>query len=100
VKRVVYHRLAATEHIKSARFYERRRIALGDEFIAEVDAAILRIQRQPELGPVGKYDERSRRVRRFPFRIVYEIQPDRIWIVAVAHLSRRPGYWIRRTTIP
>jgi hypothetical protein len=38
----------------------------------------------------------SLRTRRFPFRVVYELQPDRIWIVAVAHLSRRPGYWTRR----
>ena len=27
---------------------------------------------------------------------IYEDQPDRIWIVAVAHLSRRPGYWAQR----
>ena len=100
MKRVVYHCLAAKEHIKSAVFYEKRRLALGDEFISEIAATILRIQRQPELGRVGKHGERGRRVKRFPFRIVYEIQPDRIWIVAVAHLSRRPGYWLRRVNRP
>jgi mRNA-degrading endonuclease RelE of RelBE toxin-antitoxin system len=36
------------------------------------------------------------KVRRYPFRIIYLIQVDRIWIVAVAHLSRRPGYWSDR----
>ena len=30
------------------------------------------------------------------FYVVYDAQPDRICIVAVAHLSRRPGYWARR----
>jgi len=54
------------------------------------------IQKQPELGRRGPLDTLSFRTRRFPFRIVYELQPDRIWIVAVAHLSRRPGYWARR----
>jgi hypothetical protein len=28
--------------------------------------------------------------------MVYVLQPDRVWIVAVAHLSRKPGYWARR----
>lgn len=100
MKRVVYHRLAAREHVKSAVFYEKRRLALGDEFISEIDATVLRIQRQPEWGRIGKHGERGRRVKHFPFRIIYEIQIDRIWIVAVAHLSRRPGYWLRRINKP
>lgn len=29
----------------------------------------------------------------FPFAIVYIEEPDRIWIVAVMHFKRRPGYW-------
>ena len=96
MKRVVYHRLAAAELIKSARFYERRRPDFGDRFLLAVEAVQKLIQKQPELGRRGPLDTLSFRTQRFPFRIVYELQPDRIWIVAVAHLSRRPGYWARR----
>ena len=54
------------------------------------------IRSQPQRGRRGLLGTLSFRTRRFPFRIVYELQPNRIWIVAVAHLSRRPGYWARR----
>ena len=96
MKRVAYHRLAAAELIESARFYDQRRPGLGDEFLSAVEAVQDLIRAQPQLGRRGFLDTFSFRTRRFPFRIVYELQPNRIWIVAVAHLSRRPGYWARR----
>ena len=96
MKPVAYHRLAASELIKSAKFYERRNPALGEAFLSVVEATLPKIQRNPELGKPGRFGTRSWRTKRFPFRIVYLEQPDRFWIVAVAHMSRRPGYWIRR----
>jgi len=36
-------------------------------------------------------------VRRFPFGILYRIEPEQIVVVAVMHLRRRPGYWRDRT---
>ena len=65
-------------------------------FCPAVDAVQELIRAQPQLGRRGLLDTFSFRTKRFPFRIVYELQPDRIWIMAVAHLSRRPGYWARR----
>jgi plasmid stabilization system protein ParE len=37
-------------------------------------------------------------VRGFPYQIVYGHLPDGLWVFAVAHLHRRPGYW--RTRLP
>jgi hypothetical protein len=96
MKRVVYHRLAAKELVESALFYDQRRVGLGDAFLTEVEGVLALIRGHPELGQPGIHRTRSFPTRRFPFRMVYEIQPDRIWIVAVAHLNRRPGYWGRR----
>src|SRR5260370_35865623 len=96
MKPVVYHRLAASELIKSAKFSERRSPTLGDAFLSAADATLPKIQRNPELGKPGKLGTRSWKTKRFPFRIVYLEQPDRFWIVAIAHLCRRPNYWIRR----
>jgi len=39
---------------------------------------------------------RRRLIRRFPFGILYRIEPEEIVIVAVAHLLRKPGYWRKR----
>lgn len=96
MKRVAYHRLAARELINSAADYEAARPLLGERFLDVVDMTTLLIQRHPALGTPGRAGTRSRATRRFPYRVVYLEQPDRIWIVAIAHQSRRPGYWLRR----
>jgi hypothetical protein len=36
-------------------------------------------------------------VRRFPYAVVYDVLPDAVIIIAVAHQRRKPGYWIRRS---
>jgi hypothetical protein len=33
---------------------------------------------------------------RFPFAVPYQIKREEIVILALAHTSRRPGYWSRR----
>lgn len=43
----------------------------------------------------------SRRVRRFilsgyPYDLVYSVQAEEIVILAIAHHSRQPGYWLDR----
>src|SRR6266550_2371796 len=96
MKPVAYHRLAASELIKSAKFYDRRNPTLGEEFLCVVEAILPKIQRHPELGRIGRLGTRSWKTKRFPFRIVYLEQADRFWILAVANLSRRPDYWTRR----
>jgi hypothetical protein len=47
----------------------------------------------PELGQ--RFTRRVRRflVRRFPFGVLYQVADDEVFIVAVAHLRRRPSYW-------
>jgi hypothetical protein len=33
---------------------------------------------------------------RFPFAIGYVVEGETITVLAVTHLRRRPGYWLRR----
>jgi toxin ParE1/3/4 len=35
-------------------------------------------------------------LNRFPFALIYRIERDEVQILAVAHHSRRPGYWRER----
>src|SRR5258707_506276 len=96
MKPVIFHRLAESELLKSAKFYDRRVPGLGQDFLFSVENNFPLIQRNPEIGKPGKLGSRSWKVKRFPFRIVYFDQPDRFWVIAVAHLSRRPDFWVRR----
>lgn len=49
-------------------------------------------------GPVrsSKVDLRRFVLHRFPYVIVYLVDPGEIVVLAVAHTRRRPGYWRRR----
>ena len=87
---------AEQELFDSARFYERKRPGLGRDFLAEVRAAVARIEQHPESAPSVLANARAVRIRRFPFDVVYRLQGEQLIIVAVTHQSRRPGYWKNR----
>ena len=82
---------AQDEFHEAVAYYNKHRIGLGDEFAEEVYRTIGRILRHPATW--AKFSRRSRRCRtkRFPYAVIYQIKADRILIVAVMHLSRRPG---------
>ena len=94
--KVIFHPEASEEKLESARFYEARSEGLGWDFLAAVEETTRRIEQFPEAGPIDRASIRRRIVPGFPFTILYEVQSDRIFIAAVAHQHRRPGYWRKR----
>ena len=94
--KAIFHPEAHEEMIESARFYERKSEGFGSDFLTAVEETTHRIEQFPEAGPIEKANIRQRLVSGFPFTILYEIQPDRIFIAAVMHQHRRPGYWRKR----
>lgn len=87
------HPLAEEEMNEAARFYEGRLSGLGDDFLDEFERCVSQIVSYPESGQrCYEYFRRSL-IARFPFSVVYELLPNGILIVAVAHQRRRPGYW-------
>ena len=88
--------VALTEQDDAAGFYNAQQPKLGLDFLTEIERAIERIQQFPNAWP--KVSQRSRRCRltRFPYGLVYQIRVDRIVVLAVMHLHRRPGYWLSR----
>jgi plasmid stabilization system protein ParE len=73
--------------------YEARRPGLGVQFATEVQTAIDRIVELPLASPRISPSCRRFRIARFPYGVIYQIRPDHIVIVAVAHLRRDPSYW-------
>jgi toxin ParE1/3/4 len=93
---VIFHPDAHAEMIGQARYYENKSEGLGADFLDAVEKAARRIAQSPHAGPVERATIRKRLVSGFPFTILYEVQPDRIYIAAVMHQYRRPGYWRKR----
>lgn len=91
-----FHPEADAELEEASLFYESRMPSLGKVFAAEVESTISLIREFPEAGsPLGATHRRVL-VARFPYSVIYRQYPDLIVVVAIAHRSRRPGYWRRR----
>jgi plasmid stabilization system protein ParE len=86
---------ASDELTGAIRRYEVRRSGLGREFYDAVCRTIDLIQTHPEIGTprTGRFPNRQFRVAGFPYKVVYRVREDDIYVVAIAHTSRRPGYW-------
>jgi plasmid stabilization system protein ParE len=94
--RVIFHPEAHAEMIDQARYYESKSEGLGSDFLAAVEEITQRIGKSPKAGSIDDGNIRKRLVSGFPISVLYEVQPDRIYIAAVMHQHRRPGYWRKR----
>ncbi|MDH5666983.1 MAG: type II toxin-antitoxin system RelE/ParE family toxin [Nitrospira sp.] len=87
---------AEEEMIAAAQYYEHKSLGLGAEFLTEVERVTASIAAHPEAAPKVKGKIRRRLLKRFPFGVLYVASKDEIVVVAIMHLSRRPGYWADR----
>jgi plasmid stabilization system protein ParE len=87
---------ARAEFDDGADWYEDRRAGLGTEFLAEVRAVIRRISANPRMHTIVYKDVRKAVVRRFPYVVLYRVEPTEILVVAVFHTSRDPQDWMVR----
>lgn len=87
---------ADKEVFEAARYYELQACGLGDDFLNKIDSAVQDIAENPERWPTIRFEIRRRLVHRFPYGLLYRIDPDEIVILAVMHLHRHPDYWINR----
>lgn len=93
MKPVIFLLEAGEEMVAAARFYEAQATGLGVDFLVEVRRATEGISKNPRAGRVLRGKVRRRLVRRFPYSLLYRVNPDEIVVMAVMHLRRRPGYW-------
>ena len=92
------HYLPPAEHelFDAAWYYEIQVAGLGLRFMSAVDSAVADIGSNPERWPLIRNGVRRRLLRRFPYALVYRVDPHEVLILAVMHLSRRPNYWTTR----
>ena len=87
---------AEAEYISAAAYYEEARTGLGDQFIQAVERAIHSACDQPQWFRLISPRVRRSLVRGFPYGILFAVAGDRLYILAVMHLHREPGYWSER----
>jgi len=91
-----FHFEAEEELAETAVFYESRMIGLGKSFTSEVQRTVNLIREYPDSGLLLGQKVRRIIVRRFPYEVIYRHDPKQLFILAVAHQHRLPGYWSHR----
>jgi plasmid stabilization system protein ParE len=93
-----FQRLARREYDSAIRWYARQSTQAARGFENEVNRALQLIAANPNGWPVFQAPDRFFRLRRYSYVLYYRIvDPTLVLVMAVAHTSRRPGYWRRRT---
>jgi len=77
-------------------WYDSQSQGWGIRFLDDLDRTIRRIAAFPLSCTEIEPDLRRCLLTRFPYGIIYGIDSDTIIVIAVAHLHRKPRYWIDR----
>ena len=87
-------RLAQQEIDDAVTWYDFQSSGLGVKFLDDFDVSIRRVVAYPLSCEEIEPGLRRCLLSKFPFGIIYGIDDDTIVVLAVAHLHRRPRYWI------
>jgi len=96
-RQVVFEPEARLEFEAAVAWYNEQQPGLGDEFVAEIDAALLRILKHPERFSLAGITVHKARVKVFEYYSIYlSVEPDFLGIVSVFHGGRNPAELRRR----
>jgi toxin ParE1/3/4 len=91
-----FHPEADEEFVEAVAYYEGCEPGLGLDFSREIDATIRNALDYPTLWPEIEDEVRRCLVHRFPYGVLYSVESDGIFILAVMNLHRDPEYWKHR----
>lgn len=96
--KISFLKLAEKELDDAVEYYESEQAGLGTKFREEVLRSLARVVEYPVSYQL--IDKRARRclVAKFPYGVIYQYKQNigEILVVAIAHLHRKPDYWISR----
>jgi plasmid stabilization system protein ParE len=91
------HPEAESDLREAAEYYrERAGNTLAQAFLAEFEHAAQLLLQHPMLGALWLHGKRRLVMKHFPYIVIYTSAAQEIRVWAVAHQSRRPGYWRNR----
>lgn len=91
--RVHYDDAAREEGFEAAAWYGSQQQGLQTRFLEKWKDAENRMLAITQLHRCFEGELRKCRFEVFPYALVFRIQGDELQVLAVMHMSRRPGYW-------
>ncbi len=92
----IFDPLAKREYEDAFEYFEAQEKGLGEKLRRAMWAAIAILERFPEIGEEVRPGIRKILLRRFPYKLIYSVTDDAVYIIAVAHGHREPDYWLGR----
>ncbi|RLA45914.1 MAG: type II toxin-antitoxin system RelE/ParE family toxin [Gammaproteobacteria bacterium] len=94
--KVVFLKIAEAELDHAVEYYESKQPQLGLRFRREVLRSLRRIVEYPTAFALLGHRSRRCLVAKFPYGVIYQHKQEtsEILIIAVAHLHRKPDYWL------
>lgn len=77
-------------------YYEDQQSGLGLKLTEEIDQHVKWISQNADIPRLRPGGYRRVNLKIFPFYIAYIIKKNVVWIAAIAHGCRKPGYWVQR----
>jgi len=97
VPRVVeLHEDARVELDETFAWYPRRSVRAAEGFLREVERGLAMVGESPTLWHEFERGSRRYLLHRYPYALIDQQRGQRVVVLAVAHLKRRPGYWRER----
>ena len=92
---------AAQELAEAVAWYEGESPGTGERLLDAFEAAVSLLREEPlplaaMTGQSGRLGAKRLLLHRFPFDVIVIEERDELVVIAVAHQSRRPGYWMAR----
>ena len=89
------------ELASASEWYEQQQSGLGSAFSSAVFRALDAIEASPETWPEWPGIRHTPPIRRFllpdfPFAVPYVMLENGVVVLAVTHVRRRSGYWVKR----
>ena len=74
--------------VEARNWYEGKRVGLGEELLVEIGVTIQFLAQDPERRPDYYRGFRRALTRRFPYKIFYRLEDDRMIVFRVLHARR------------
>jgi plasmid stabilization system protein ParE len=92
---------ADDEILELVQWYRAREVKAAERLVALYENALLEVGRDPGQFPLMEMrrnpgNVRRVRLKRYPIQVCYQVIGSDVFVFAVAHTSRKPGYWRKR----
>ncbi len=96
IMKIEIHELAAKEFDEAIEWYDLQLEGLGKRFKKAVNCQLKKIKRYPGWFLIEAENIYKAYIPKFPYKVLYTFDKERIIIWAIAHMHRKPWYWQSR----